>query len=388
MANTLTGLLQTIYDAQRKVSREMTGMIPAVSKDAKAEMVTLNQPIRSPVVPALAMSDISPGNISETGADREVSFIDLEITKQKKVSFHITGEEAKGLEAGGTMGDIDQQTYEQAFRTLGNAIESDLCGLYKTASRAIGAVGMKQPFDDKDNLVDLANARKILDDNGAPPTGRSIILNTTAAANLRGKQPSVFKVNEDGSPAGRRQGAFGSLFNLDVGESVQFTKHVIGDATMAINNGSGYAKGARVLTIDTGGATENYNAGDIITIGGDASSSAYVVSEDSGDNPTSLTIAEPGLRSSVADDAGITVSGAYVPSLAFSQDAFHLACRVPAIPPGGDMADDREYIMDTVSGLVYEVALYRQYRQLTVEIGICWGIKTINPAHAAIIPGP
>ena len=383
MANTLTGLLQTIYDAQRRVSREMIGMIPAVSKDAKAEMVTLNQPIRSPVVPAFEIEDIAASNVSDTGQNRDVNYIDLEITKQKKVSFHITGEEAKGLMAGGTMSDIDAQSFEQAFRALGNAIETDLCLLHRDASRAYGTVGTV-PFGEADKLQDLSQVRKILDDNGAPPTTRSMVLNTTASANLRGLQPSVFRVNEDGSPAGRRQGSVGTLFNMDIGESVQFTQYsALGDATMNINKAGGYPIGTTELTIDTGGATENYNKGDIVTLAGD--SNKYLVAEDSGDNPTTVKIQEPGLREPAQDDDLLTIGAAYTPSLAFTRDAFHLACRVPALPPGGDSASDREYIMDPISGLVYEVAMYRQYRQLTVEIGICWGVKAINPAHSAIL---
>ena len=83
------------------------------------------------------------------------------------------------------------------------------------------------------------------------------------------------------------------------------------------------------------------------------------------------------------DNDAITAVGDYTPNLAFSRDAFHLVCRVPAVPEGGDGADDRMYVNDPHSGLTYEISVYRQYRQMTYEIGICWGVRTVNAEHAA-----
>ena len=224
MANSLTGLYQTIYAAFNVVSRELIGMIPAVSKDSQAEQVTLNQPIRSPVVPAAVIRDISPSNVSSTGADQDIEYVDVNITKQRYASFHLTAEEERGLMAGGTLPDITMQRVIGAFRGLGNEIEADLAALYTGASRVFGTSG-SAPFATADDLTELSNIGKILDDNGAPATGRSMILNTAAMANLQGKQPSVFKVNEAGEPMGRRMGAIGMLLNFDIGVSGQFKEH-------------------------------------------------------------------------------------------------------------------------------------------------------------------
>jgi hypothetical protein len=73
--------------------------------------------------------------------------------------------------------------------------------------------------------------------------------------------------------------------------------------------------------------------------------------------------------------------------MAFTRNAFQLATRTPAIPGEGDNADDRTYVADPISGLVFEIALYRQYRQVTWEVGIVWGVKGIKPEHAAILLG-
>lgn len=385
MANSLTGLYQTVYAAFNVVSRELIGMIPAVSKDAQAEQVTLNQPIRSPVVPAMPASDISPSNVSSTGDDQDIGYVDVNITKQRKVSFHLTGEEERGLMAGGTMPDITTQRFIQAFRTLANEIEGDLAGLYKYASRAYGTAGTT-PFDTADDLTDLSNIGKILDDNGAPTTGRSLILNTAAMAKLQGKQSSVFKVNEAGEPMGRRMGAIGMLLNFDIGVSGQLTEH---DAShtlsgVAINKSGGEPIGTTALTVDGGGSGETLNLGDVITLAGDTEK---YVAQAMAASATTLTINAPGLRSAAADNAAITALNDYLPNVAFTRDAFHLVNRVPAVPEGGDGADDRLYVSDPNSGLTFEIAVYRQYRQVTYEVGICWGSRAVKSEHAAILLG-
>lgn len=88
------------------------------------------------------------------------------------------------------------------------------------------------------------------------------------------------------------------------------------------------------------------------------------------------------------DNAAITVGDAYsVAGLAFDRDAIQFIARAPARPEGGDMADDIMMVQDPVSGLFYEVALYRQYRQVHIEVALAWGWKAIKPAHIALLLG-
>lgn len=64
----------------------------------------------------------------------------------------------------------------------------------------------------------------------------------------------------------------------------------------------------------------------------------------------------------------------FAPNVAFDRNAFLLACRTPAMPKGGDTADDVMNVTDPVSGITFQIALYRQYRQVRYEVGVAWGL--------------
>ena len=238
MANTLTGLIRTMYAAMNVVSRELVGFVPAVSRDASAESAAVDQIVRSPVVGAMDVVDITPQANPPANADQTIDYVDIVVTKQKKVRFHLTGEEEAALQNSGSLPPITMQRFTQGFRGIGNAVEKDLVEAYKSASRAIGTAGTT-PFATADNLTDLSGARKILDDNGAPMSERTLVLNTGAGAEFRGKQSSFFHVNEAGGMEGRRMGTIGRIFGFDVRESGQLALHASGDASQAINKASG-----------------------------------------------------------------------------------------------------------------------------------------------------
>ena len=380
MANTLTNLLPDIYTALNVVSREKIGLVQSVSTDAQAESAAIGQTVYAPVVPEMTASDITANNISPDGADTAAETVDVQITNQKMVTFRYTGEEQRGL--GINYPTITQQSFEQAFRTISNLVEADLAGLYVSASRAYGTAGTT-PFGTADDFTDATNVMKILDDNGAPSAGRSLILNTTAAAQALGKQPAMFKINEAASDAMVRRGLFEDLFGFNVGVSGKIVNHTKGTGTgYLVNKSAGMAVGDTSVPVDTGSGT--ILAGDIVTFATDTNK--YVVSTDLAAN--TLTINKPGnLDATIANNAAITVGDSYAANMAFSRDAFLLAARAPYLPEGGDSADDTTYVTDPVSGLTFEVSLYRQFRQTTIMVGLAWGVKAVKPQHAALLLG-
>jgi hypothetical protein len=384
---TLTGLLPTIYNAMDVVSRELVGFIPAVSRDSTAERVALNGTITSPVVGPMAAEDLVAAAYAADTPNQTIGSVSMSITKARSVAFGITGEETKALQNGGTLGTVNQQRIAQALRTLTNEVESDLAALHVNASRAYGTYNVT-PFGTALDLSDFAQSRMILDDNGAPQSDLHMVLGSTAVANIRGKQSGLFKVNEAGSEELLRRGALGQVEGFDLHNSSQVKKAVaVGTASGATTNTAGYAVGATVITLASAG-TGTFIAGDIVTFAGDANK--YVVA--SGDSDTSnggtLTIAEPGLRQAIPASAiAITVVGATTRNLFFQRSAIQLATRAPAMPEGGDDADDVMMVTDPMSGLTYEFCIYKQKRQVRYEVNLAWGVKMVAPRHCGILIG-
>lgn len=383
MSNTFTNLLPDIYAALNVVSRERVGLIPAVNIDARSSTAAVGTKVYASVAPAMSAADITPANVSPEGADRVVGNIEVEITKSRKVSFNLTGEEDRGLGEFNRQ-NIRQQTFQQAFRTLSNEVESDLFAQYVNASRAYGTAGTT-PFGTGDDLTDLTKTIQILVDNGAPPSEMQAVLNSTAGMTLLGKQGAVFKVNEAGTELAQRQGQFQEMFGARIGITGQAALHVKGTGTGYDANG-GEPIGEREIVLDggTAGAT-GIKSGDVVTFAGDTNK--YVVNTGISGAAGTVTLGAPGLLETLADTTEMTIGDSYLPSMVFSRDAIVLAARAPYAPQEGDSADDRIFVTDPVSGLVFEISLYRQYRQVSYEVGLAWGVKTANSAHLALLLG-
>lgn len=380
----LTPLIPPMYRALEIVSREQVGLIPSVGRNSNAERVALGQLVTIPIAGVAALADNTPGVTAPNTGDQTASKVDMTITASKHYPIRWNGEETMGMESNGTFESFVQQEFVNAFRQLSNAIEAELAlAAANAASRAYGTAGTA-PFGTAGNLADFAQILKMLKDNGAPTADLHMVLDTAAAANLRGVQSVLFKVNEAGTAELLRQGVIGRVQAFDLHESAGFVGHTkgTGAATYAVNLLAGYPVGTTTIALDTGNGT--VLAGDVVTFAGDTNK--YVVTTGiaaAGD----LTIAAPGLRQTLADGVFMTVGNNFSPNIAFDRNAIQLATRFPARPKGGDMADDVTSVKDPVSGLEFEVAIYRQYRQIHIEVAIAWGTKVIKPAHTMLLLG-
>ena len=380
MANTLNKLMPELYAALDIVSREMVGFIPAVAVNAAPTGAAKDESITIPVTPTTETHDITPGQNPDDNGDQEIGSVTMTISKSKYAPVRWNGEEQLGVSNSGTYNAILAGQFAQAMRALVNEVDADLAALYVGASRAYGTPGTT-PFES--SIKDVAQMRKILADNGAPMTDLQLVIDTAAGANLR-SLGQLTKANEADTDATLRRGLLLNISGFNIRESGQIATHVAGkiEGSGAVNNGGGYAKGATTIAVD-GASSIALKAGDIVTFSGDPAH--YVISADASATP--ITLAAPGLMGAVADDATVTALGSYTASLAFDRNALQLIARTPAMPQGGDSADDVTVVTDPVSGISFQVAVYREYRRVRYEVGLAWGVNLIKPEHVAILMG-
>ena len=379
MANTLTGLIPTLYKAADIVVRELVGFIPAVFLNADAEMVAKDQTITYPVVGPYSAGDIAAAATGPDPADTSVGNGTMTIDKSRSVTFYWTGEEQKGL--GGVYGIILQDQFAQAMRTLVGEIETDLfLAIKRGASRAYGTAGTT-PFATADDMADMAQILKILKDNGAPESELHMVLNTTSGAQLRGKMSNLFKANEAGGDSLLRTGKLGDLMGFGMHESSKIALHTKGTGSAYVFNGS-HAIGVTAILSKTG--TGTLLAGDVLALEDDANNK-YVANSNLAS--FAFTIGGPGLKQAQTDGKSITIGNNYTGNFAFHRNAVHALVRVPTMPEGGDAADEVIQITDPLSNITFQVAMYRQRRRIAYEVGLAWGVKVVKSDFVATLLG-
>jgi hypothetical protein len=383
MANTLTNLIPDLYEALDVVSRELTGFIPAVSMDNQVARAAVNETVRIPVTQAQSTAANTPAVTPPDTGDQTIDNETITITTSKHVPVRWNGEQTLGYGNTGLFSNTRADQFAQAMRALVNEIETDIASEYIRSSRAYGTAGTT-PF--ASSLEDAAELKKILDDNGAPSSDRHIVINTTAGVKLR-TLANLNQTNTAGTDATLRRGVLLPVFGFDIRESAQIQSHTKGTAT-GMDCTAIEPIGEVTIAVD-GSDSGTILAGDILTNVTGADPNKYVVlsATASGAASGNIVIGKPGLLQATAINDELALGANYVANMAFHRSAIHLATRMPAMPEGGDLAEDSVIITDPNSGLSFEAALYKQFLQNVIHIRIAWGTKLIKPEHTTILLG-
>jgi hypothetical protein len=353
-----------------------------VYKNTKAEMVAKNQDVSYDIVPAATVYDVTPSNAIPGLDTNTVGAGTMSISKVRGVKFHWTGEDETAV-GRDTKASIQNNKFAQAFRALANEMEADLAALYSKGSRAYGSAG-SAPFGTAGNFTDASNVAKILKDNGAPLSDLQLVIDTAAGANLLGFQSQVH-IAGSGDPL--RQGIIMDMFGMSIRESAAIKYHTKGAGTGYDFVTAGEAIGQTTLTLEGGTVnTTGIKAGDVITHAGDTANK-YLVTTGLTEVTGDIVIAAPGLLVAGVDANELTVGNSYRANMAFSRSAIHLLTRLPKMPEGGDAADDIVVVQDPVSGIFFQIAMYRAYRAVLIEVAVAWGAKAAKPEHIAILLG-
>jgi len=384
MANTitLTALTELLYQSRDIVAREPSGFIQSVTVNKGSEGVSIGGTVTSHVTAQPTLNtDHTPAMTVPAGDDSTIAADTMTIGQIARTNIPIKGEVAKQLANIGRYGDVIKDLFAQHIRTQVNAIESH-CGtvIKNGSSRAVGIAGTT-PFSSSHALIPQCN--QILTDNGAPADGRrALVLSTGASTNLK-MLSHIYKVNEAGNDSVIRRGMLMDIDGVGIRQSAGVAAHTAGTGAGYLINAGTVAIGTTGLTIDTG--TGTVLPGDTFTLASDAN--VYVNKTSITTGATTLTLNKPGLRLATADNRAVTLAASYTGNVLFHPNAVELVMRPPSMPEGGDAAVERVTLYDEVTGLVFEVAIYRGYGMNYMEFVTYYQAKVWKPEFVASLLG-
>ena len=383
---TVSSLLENIFRAKDRVSREITGFIPSVTINSSDVGISTGGTVTSHYAPAPTLNtSVTPAMTIPEGDNQTITVDTMTVGQVANVQIPITGEVWRQIDNTAGQALLDDM-FAQAIRKIVNAIESHVGSVaYKGASRATGTAATT-PFGS--NFDSVADVRKILVDNGCPDDGMvSLVIDTAAGAKLR-KLASLYQANTAGTDQTLRRGALLSLLNLAIRESGQVSAHTKGaGASYVVNNGN-IAVGSTTLSFDGGTVNSTgFKAGDVISIADEPTAGNYVVKTGLTAVAGDVVINSPGLRGAIVDGKAVTIGNSYTANVALHKSAVELVMRPPAQPYGGDAATDRMTITDDQTGLVFEVATYKGYQKNILDITCVYQAKAWKPDNIAILLG-
>jgi len=378
--STITALAPVLFSAAHQVAAEPFGAIDALNASFDNKRVAKGDKVKIPYVPAAGNADFSPANVTPAGSDITAQATEVEITKSRKNSMVLTGEQIRSLENGGNWQEWAGQWAQSAMRALRNEAEQDACtAIKKGASRAYGSAGVT-PF--ATSLTELNQVRKILRDNGAPMQDLQLVVDTSAELNML-NLGIVQQAYAAGSDQERRSGTLRPQLGFNIRASAGIQGHTTSAAaSYVLDVTTSIPIGTTGLVTKTGSATTS--VGDIFHIANDTGNLYVANALDATTNTKLITIGRPGTRAVYNDNATITFKGAYTPNFAFERNAVVGVMRPPVMPANANI---KQTLVSDKFGMTYLFCEISQYGQVSWELHLAWGFKVIQPEFVAILIG-
>jgi hypothetical protein len=382
MGLTLNQLTNDIYVSADLVGRELVGYIPSVTMNSSDSRAAIGDTIKSAITADATAAGITESMTVPDNDDYTINNSTMSLNQQRAVRIPIEGEQTRTLQNNGTYSSTYGNAITQAMRALANECESFLHTTVKTGAGF--AFGDGALFT-SGSLADMADTRRVLVDHGCPTDDISAVIDTLSGARLR-TSANLVNTNQAGSDSIQRQGILLPIFGVNVRESNGITAHTNGtrNANYDTDLGGTQAIGTKSFNIDTG--TGTIKAGDVVQFASDTTRK-YVVSTDSSGGADSTLALNAGVKTTIADGIDLAFTDVASPSHMFHRNAVELVMRAPAMPDGGDGADDVVTVTDPHSGLVFQVAIYRGYHKSLIEVSCVYGAKVWKPEFVCAMLG-
>jgi hypothetical protein len=385
MANTLTNYLPKWLAAGLDVLRKNAVMPMLVNNDFSMNAAAKGDYVNIPVASTLSASNVTPGVTPATPSDLSPTNVQIALDKWKYVKFHLTDKELTQINAGES---FVPNGINAAIRALAEQVNSDLFATYSGIYGYTGTAGTA-PFGT--DVSDLANARKILNQQLAPLSDRRLVIDPVAEAEAL--QLSAFtEAQKIGDATAIREGFLGRLMGFDIHMDQQVPLHTggtlsDGDSANAKVNGA-LSVGDTSVDLDETTLTGTLVAGDIISFAGHDQTYTVVTGGTAASNALAGVTFTPALTTAVDDNAVVTLRASHRVNLAFHKDAFAFVARPLSggIEGFGTLAG-AQVMQDPISKIPLRIQVIREWMQTSIVLDILYGVKLVRPELACRIAG-
>ena len=282
---------------------------------------------------------------------------------------------ASAIETAVNISDLNRIFIEPATVALAEKINADGLALYADIPYAVGTAGTTP-----DSLAAFADARKMLNINKAPVTGRVGIWSPDADAKFT-QIPALVNAEKSGTTTALREGSIGRVFGIDNYMAQGVKQHTSGiTAAEGVKLTASAAAGATTIGI-TGTSLKK---GDVVTILG----SNYVVTADTAaasSNAIANISIYPALKKAGTTATNVTIAASHTANLVFCPMAFAYVSR-PLVNPDGQGV--QSYVTN-YNGISLRVTkgYDQKYKRSTYSMDVLYGYKTIYPELAVRVMG-
>lgn len=386
MANVFTELAPTLFSAAQEVSQEPSAALDSINLNFDDKGVAIGDTVKVPVAPTASTSDYTPAMTTTAGTDKTADAVSVTISANKYTSWNLTGEQQRSLENATSDKEWVRQLIAQGMRAIRNGAETALCdAIYKGSSRAVGTAGTT-PFASDIDVI--AEARKILADNGAPLADLSLVLDTAAGLNAR-KLSIIQQADQAGTAEERRSGALLRQFGFAIKESAGIASHTKGTMTGA--DCTAVEPVGEVTIACDGSDSGTVLAGDIVTRGNEGGSSAdtnkYVVNSGStltGNASGNFILNRPGLRLATTATDEWTIGDSYTANIGFERSSVVGVIRPPIIPVKQSI---QQMKITDGKGLTYLLVQIIGDGMITWRLHLAYGFQVVQPEHVVTLLG-
>lgn len=324
--------------------------------------------VRRPIV--LEARDFDAENGVQT-QDIVESSVDVTLDKIATVDVGI-----EALQGATSVDDLTRVFIDPAAEALAAKINADGLELYKDVYAVCGEAG-----ETPSTLKVMADARKTLNQNKAPVSGRNAVWDAEADAAFTAID-AIIHAEKSGSTQALREGSIGRVMGMDhyMSQSVRFHESGV-TAAENVKLSAAVSAGAKKLSLTASSLTGKLVPGDLLRING----KTYAVTQASAaaaSNAIANVQVTPALPQ-LAVNTPVTLIPSHRANLAFHPMAFAFVTR-PLTAPAGV-----ESYVTNYNGISLRVVrgYDMQHKREMLSMDVLYGFKTLYPELAVRVLG-